>query len=45
MFGGYGYMMDNPIQRYWRDSRVSRITAGIDEIQKEIIAGQLFPKS
>ena len=45
MHGGYGYMMDSPIQRYWRDMRLYRIAAGTDEIQKEIIAGQLFPRA
>jgi len=42
--GGYGYMMDFPIQQYWRDIRVSRFMAGTSEIQKEIIAGILVPK-
>ena len=44
VFGGYGYMMDSPIQRYWRDLRLFRITAGTDEIQKEIIAASIFPR-
>ena len=39
--GGYGYMMEYPIQRYWRDIRLSRIGGGTDEIMKEIIADQL----
>ncbi len=43
--GGYGYMMDFPIQQYWRDIRVSRFMAGTSEIQKEIIAGILVPKT
>ncbi len=42
--GGYGYMMDFPVQQYWRDIRVSRFMAGTSEIQKEIIAGILIPK-
>ena len=36
--GGYGYMMEYPVQRAWRDSRVLRIAGGTDEIQREIIA-------
>ena len=36
--GGYGYMMENPMQRMWRDSRILRIAGGTDEIQREIIA-------
>ncbi len=40
--GGYGYMMEYPIQRYWRDIRLSRIGAGTDEIMKEVIANEIL---
>ena len=40
--GGYGYMMEYPVQRYWRDIRLSRIGAGTDEIMKEIIANEIL---
>ncbi len=43
IFGGYGYMMKSPIQRFWRDTRLSRIGGGTDEIQKEVIASELIP--
>lgn len=36
--GGYGYMMEYPIQRYWRDGRLFTITEGTSEIQRLIIA-------
>ncbi len=39
--GGYGYMMEFPIQRFWRDSRLIRIGAGTDEIMMEIVSRQL----
>jgi len=39
--GGYGYMMEYPIQRFWRDSRLTRIGGGTDEIMLEIISRQL----
>lgn len=39
--GGYGYMMELPVQRFWRDARLSRIAGGTDEIMKEIIAKEL----
>jgi alkylation response protein AidB-like acyl-CoA dehydrogenase len=42
--GGYGYMMEYPVQRYWRDIRLSRIGGGTDEIMKEIIANELLGK-
>lgn len=40
-YGGYGYMMEYPIQRFWRDSRLIRIGAGTDEIMREIISRQM----
>lgn len=44
IFGSYGYVMEAPIQRYWRDIRATRIGAGNDETMKDIIARQLIPK-
>ena len=37
IFGGYGYAMDFPVQRGWRDSRLIRIGGGTDEIMREVI--------
>jgi len=42
--GGYGYMMEYPIQRFWRDIRLGRIGGGTDEIMKEIIANEVLGK-
>lgn len=39
--GGIGYIADYPIERYFRDARITRIYEGTSEIQKNIIAGQL----
>jgi alkylation response protein AidB-like acyl-CoA dehydrogenase len=39
--GGYGYMMEYPIQRFWRDGRLFTITEGTSEIQRHVIARQL----
>ncbi|MFC5587756.1 acyl-CoA dehydrogenase family protein [Sporosarcina soli] len=39
--GGLGYMQDYPIERYYRDARITRIYEGTSEIQKNIIAAQL----
>lgn len=36
--GGYGYMMEFPAQRAWRDARLGPIGGGTTEIMKEIIA-------
>jgi alkylation response protein AidB-like acyl-CoA dehydrogenase len=40
--GGYGYMSEYEIGHLWIDARVKRITAGADEIQREIIARHLL---
>ena len=37
MFGGYGYMQEYPISRFYVDARVQRIYGGTSEIMKEII--------
>ena len=37
MFGGYGYMQEYPISRFYIDARVQRIYGGTSEIMKEII--------
>ena len=38
---GIGYMKDYPIERYYRDARITKIYEGTSEIQKNIIAAQL----
>ena len=41
IFGGYGFCMEYPMQRFFRDSRLSTIGAGSSEIQRNIIARSL----
>ena len=36
--GGYGYMMDSPMQRYFRDAKLTEIYEGTSEVQRLIIA-------
>lgn len=38
IFGGFGYTVEYPISRFWRDIRLHTIGAGASEIMKEIIA-------
>jgi acyl-CoA dehydrogenase len=38
ILGGYGYCMEYPMQRFFRDSRLAVIGAGTSEIQRNIIA-------
>ena len=42
MFGGYGYLQDYPIERFWRDLRVHRILEGTNEIMRVITARELL---
>lgn len=39
--GGYGYMMEYPVQRFWRDGRLFTVTEGTSEIHHMIIAQEL----
>lgn len=39
--GGNGYMMEFPVQRYWRDARLQSIGGGTTEIMNEILTKQL----
>ncbi len=40
--GGYGYMKDLPVERYYRDVKVTEIYEGTSEIMKLIIAQQIL---
>ena len=42
LFGGYGYMAEYPIARFWTDARVLRIYGGTSEIMKELVARGLL---
>jgi alkylation response protein AidB-like acyl-CoA dehydrogenase len=40
--GGYGYMKDYPVERYYRDARVTEIYEGTSEMQRLVIARSLL---
>ncbi|PSD37949.1 acyl-CoA dehydrogenase family protein [Acinetobacter radioresistens] len=44
LFGGYGYMSEYPISRFFVDARIQRIYGGTNEIMKEIVARSLLGK-
>jgi acyl-CoA dehydrogenase len=41
IFGGRGYMRENPVERMWRELRVDRIWEGTSEIQRAVIGNEL----
>jgi butyryl-CoA dehydrogenase len=40
--GGYGYIKEYPVERYYRDARITRIYEGTSEVQRMVIAGQIL---
>jgi butyryl-CoA dehydrogenase len=42
LHGGYGYTRDLPIERYWRDARLTKIFEGTSQIQLRIISDRLL---
>jgi butyryl-CoA dehydrogenase len=42
--GGYGYIKDFPIERYYRDARVLTLYEGTSEIQRTVISNHLLGK-
>lgn len=42
VFGGYGYMRDYPVERLFRDAKVTEIYEGTSEIQRIVIARGLY---
>jgi alkylation response protein AidB-like acyl-CoA dehydrogenase len=42
IFGGYGYVTDYPVERFFRDAKVTEIYEGTNEIQRIVIARELY---
>jgi len=45
IFGGYGYITEYPIERLFRDAKVTEIYEGTSEIQRIVIARELYAQS
>ena len=42
LHGGYGYLMDYPVERFWRDLRVHSILEGTNQIMRMIVARDML---
>ncbi len=40
--GGYGYLSEFNVERYWRDARICEIYEGTTEVQKMVVAAQVL---
>ncbi len=44
IFGGYGYVTEYPVERLFRDAKVTEIYEGTSEVQRIVIARELYPR-
>jgi len=44
LYGGYGYVKDYPVEKFWRDSKIGAIYEGTSNMQLQTIAKLLLPK-
>ncbi|MEW4466409.1 acyl-CoA dehydrogenase family protein [Parasphingorhabdus sp. JC815] len=42
LFGGYGYLQDYPIERFWRDLRVHSILEGTNQVMRMIVSREIL---
>jgi alkylation response protein AidB-like acyl-CoA dehydrogenase len=42
LHGGYGYLQDYPVERFWRDLRVHSILEGTNQIMRMIVGRDLL---
>ena len=42
IFGGYGYVKDYPVERLFRDAKITEIYEGTSEVQRIVISRELF---
>jgi alkylation response protein AidB-like acyl-CoA dehydrogenase len=42
IFGGYGYVRDYPVERYWRDAKLMVIGEGTSEVHRLVISREIL---
>ena len=42
IFGGYGYVKDYPVEKFFRDAKITEIYEGTSEVQRMVIARELY---
>ena len=42
IFGGYGYMKDYPVEKLFRDAKITEIYEGTSEVQRIVIAREMY---
>ena len=42
LFGGYGYIKDYPVERFFRDAKITQIYEGTSQIQRLVIAREIL---
>ncbi|MFA4985082.1 MAG: acyl-CoA dehydrogenase family protein [Candidatus Brocadiia bacterium] len=45
LYGGYGYMRDYPIEKYFRDAKITQIYEGTNQIQRDVIGKELIKET
>jgi alkylation response protein AidB-like acyl-CoA dehydrogenase len=43
LYGGYGYVKDYPVEKFWRDSKIGAIYEGTSNMQLQTIAKVIIP--
>jgi len=42
VLGGYGYMKDYPVEKMFRDAKITQIYEGTNQIQRNVIASDII---
>ena len=42
LLGGYGYTRDYPVERMFRDAKITEIYEGTSEVQRMVISGAML---